>query len=197
MVLWIWRAHTGTSAGRYGESPIKAKELFIKTLFAERSGVPPGKGTPSAYRHMPIRLTPARIGAYAIRREYTPRIFKKALTKSLRYGILTGYQRDRGVAQIGRALGSGPRGRKFKSCHSDQKSRGSACPVRSFFRCSAVCASHFASHCASQRAPPTPELPCAPSGYSPRSRRKSRTSRTAGRRRGCRRRRAASCRAGG
>lgn len=28
----------------------------------------------------------------------------------------------RGVAQFGRALGSGPRGRKFKSSHSDQKS---------------------------------------------------------------------------
>jgi hypothetical protein len=25
----------------------------------------------------------------------------------------------RGVAQLGRALGSGPRGRKFKSCHPD------------------------------------------------------------------------------
>ena len=27
----------------------------------------------------------------------------------------------RGVAQLGRALGSGPRGRKFESCHSDQR----------------------------------------------------------------------------
>ena len=28
----------------------------------------------------------------------------------------------RGVAQFGSALGSGPRGRRFESCHSDQKS---------------------------------------------------------------------------
>jgi hypothetical protein len=26
----------------------------------------------------------------------------------------------RGIAQFGRALGSGPRGRKFKSCYPDQ-----------------------------------------------------------------------------
>ena len=29
----------------------------------------------------------------------------------------------RGVAQFGRALGSGPRGRRFKSSHSDQRQR--------------------------------------------------------------------------
>ena len=32
-------------------------------------------------------------------------------------------QRFRGVAQFGRALGSGPRGRVFKSHHSDQQKR--------------------------------------------------------------------------
>ena len=29
-----------------------------------------------------------------------------------------------GVAQFGSALGSGPRGRRFKSCRSDQKNEG-------------------------------------------------------------------------
>ena len=32
----------------------------------------------------------------------------------------------RGVAQIGSALGSGPRGRRFKSCHSDHNKAGQA-----------------------------------------------------------------------
>ena len=39
----------------------------------------------------------------------------------------------RGVAQFGRALGSGPRGRTFKSCHSDQKKEWDAKhPILSF-----------------------------------------------------------------
>ena len=29
--------------------------------------------------------------------------------------------KDRGVAQLGRALGWGPSGRRFKSCHSDHE----------------------------------------------------------------------------
>jgi hypothetical protein len=33
----------------------------------------------------------------------------------------------RGVAQLGRALGSGPRGRRFKSCHPDQPCENGAC----------------------------------------------------------------------
>ena len=36
------------------------------------------------------------------------------------------------MAQLGRALGSGPRGRKFESCHSDQKNYGRLA-VRDFF----------------------------------------------------------------
>ena len=36
----------------------------------------------------------------------------------------------RGVAQLGRALGSGPRGRRFKSCHPDD--RTTRCPTRGF-----------------------------------------------------------------
>ena len=39
---------------------------------------------------------------------------------------------DRGVAQFGRALGSGPRGRGFKSRHSDHRRRG-LCIVRDDF----------------------------------------------------------------
>ena len=38
------------------------------------------------------------------------------------------------VAQFGRALGSGPRGRTFKSCHSDQKKKGMLCIPFSFGR---------------------------------------------------------------
>ena len=33
--------------------------------------------------------------------------------------VLSALQHDRGVAQFGRALRSGRRGRKFKSCHAD------------------------------------------------------------------------------
>ncbi len=38
----------------------------------------------------------------------------------------------RGVAQFGRALRSGRRGRKFESCHSDQRNHGTALPSRDF-----------------------------------------------------------------
>ena len=47
-----------------------------------------------------------------------PETFRKALDKTsvpcYNHGVSL-----RGVAQIGSALGSGPRGRRFKSCHSD------------------------------------------------------------------------------
>ena len=39
----------------------------------------------------------------------------------------------RGVAQLGRALGSGPRGRVFESPHSDQKTKRTARPFSLFF----------------------------------------------------------------
>ena len=44
---------------------------------------------------------------------------KKRLTDSRNRGIL--YESHRGVAQFGRALRSGRRGRKFESCHLDHR----------------------------------------------------------------------------
>ena len=40
----------------------------------------------------------------------------------------------RGVAQLGRALRSGRRSRKFESCHLDQKAKGTARPFLLLFR---------------------------------------------------------------
>ena len=61
------------------------------------------------------------------------------------------FLKKRGVAQLGRALGSGPRGRKFESCHSDQKTEGVLCP-RGFlvgtvgvYTCAPECTNHFGS----------------------------------------------------
>ena len=42
-------------------------------------------------------------------------------------------QAPRGVAQLGRALGSGPRGRKFKSCHPDLTGQNFISVIRHFF----------------------------------------------------------------
>ena len=46
---------------------------------------------------------------------------RNILTNAKKYVIILG--RFRGVAQFGRALRSGRRGRRFKSCHLDQKRR--------------------------------------------------------------------------
>lgn len=55
--------------------------------------------------------------------------FEKVLTKQKRCGIILSVE-YRGVAQLGRVLGSGPRGRAFESRHSDHKK--SELTVRTF-----------------------------------------------------------------
>ena len=45
---------------------------------------------------------------------------EKAIDNSVLFCYNICVVKQRGVAQFGRALGSGPRGRKFKSSHSDQ-----------------------------------------------------------------------------
>ena len=46
--------------------------------------------------------------------------------------IYQGLNANRGVAQFGRALRSGRRGRKFESCHLEQNKKDEAVPASSF-----------------------------------------------------------------
>ena len=59
---------------------------------------------------------------------------KKHLTDSRNRGIL--YESHRGVAQFGRALRSGRRGRKFESCHLDHRK---CTQFREVSRCCVFC----------------------------------------------------------
>ena len=52
----------------------------------------------------------------AVRSSHQSHKINKAVKQKRSKAIL-----NRGVAQFGSALGSGPRGRRFESCHSDQK----------------------------------------------------------------------------
>ena len=54
----------------------------------------------------------------------------KPLTKRFGFDIIAEYL---GVAQFGRVLGSGPRGRRFKSSHSDHKKAKSPCDSLFFY----------------------------------------------------------------
>ena len=58
-------------------------------------------------------------------------LYQKCLTSRAPCGIMASVRR--GVAQFGRALRSGRRGRKFESCHLDQTKRRSDCRWPFFF----------------------------------------------------------------
>ncbi len=62
---------------------------------------------------------------------------------SIRYSCKVAFAADRDVAQLGSALRSGRRGRRFKSCHPDQKAK------RVFHSEGPLC---FASGCSARRA---------------------------------------------